>query len=61
MGLDAFVRCNCYREGKTKPLPFPEARLYIDEDGYWDLHEEGLSEEEAEEWYQRLLEWEREC
>ena len=22
MGYDAFVRCNCWEEGKTKPYPF---------------------------------------
>jgi hypothetical protein len=33
MGLDASVMCNCYRQGKTTPCPFPE-HFYIDEDGF---------------------------
>lgn len=33
MGLDAFVPCNCYREGKTKTPPPTSEELYIDEDG----------------------------
>ncbi|MHB0936332.1 MAG: hypothetical protein ACYDCO_17770 [Armatimonadota bacterium] len=34
MGLNAFVNCNCLREGRVKDLPFSLERLYIDEDGY---------------------------
>jgi hypothetical protein len=30
MGLDASVRCNCIRDGKAKPHPFPD-RLLLDE------------------------------
>jgi hypothetical protein len=30
MGLDAFVSCNCYREGKAKPFPLPEFEPYFD-------------------------------
>ena len=34
MGLDAFVRCRCFEEGKLKPGPIPLEDLYIDdEDG----------------------------
>src|SRR5690242_16671064 len=33
MGLDASVMCNCYRQGKTTPCPFPEY-FYVDEDGF---------------------------
>src|SRR5262245_77220 len=32
MGLDAHVRCNCAKEGKTKPFPFP-GRLVFDRCG----------------------------
>jgi hypothetical protein len=32
MGLDAHVRCNCAREGKTKPFPFP-GRLAFEKSG----------------------------
>lgn len=33
MGLDAYVPCNCYREGKTKTPPPTQEELCIDEDG----------------------------
>jgi hypothetical protein len=32
MSLDGFVRCNCIRDGKAKPHPFPD-RLIFDESG----------------------------
>jgi hypothetical protein len=32
MGLDAHVRCNCAKEGKTKSFPFP-GRLAFEESG----------------------------
>lgn len=34
MGLDAFVKCNCFEEHKLKPGPVPYEDLYIDVDGY---------------------------
>lgn len=34
MGLDAFVNCNCYKEGKAKPFSH---LLQYDEDGYIDV------------------------
>ncbi|OBH17954.1 hypothetical protein [Mycolicibacter sinensis] len=33
MGLDAYVSCNCYREGLTTEPPMPRSRLKIDERG----------------------------
>ncbi|MBZ0308485.1 MAG: hypothetical protein K8I82_20635 [Anaerolineae bacterium] len=33
MGLDASVMCNCYRQGKTTPCPYPEY-FHVDEDGF---------------------------
>ncbi len=33
MGLDASVMCTCYRDGKTRPCPFPDD-YYIDNEGY---------------------------
>lgn len=36
MSLDGFVRCNCVRDGKAKPHPFPE-RLTFDETGEPEL------------------------
>lgn len=40
MGLDAFVNCNCYKEGKTKPFPVPELEqfFYVDEEQWLDFH-----------------------
>src|SRR5690606_8603845 len=39
MGLDGFVNCNCYRDGKATPFPLPdyEAHFIIDEDGHLSL------------------------
>lgn len=38
MGLDAFVSCNCYKEGKTSPFPLPELEQYFGLfDGGWHL------------------------
>lgn len=34
MGLDAFVRCRCFEEGKLINCPVPYEDLYLDEDGY---------------------------
>lgn len=33
MGLDASVMCNCYKQGKTSPCPFPE-NFQIDAEGF---------------------------
>jgi hypothetical protein len=40
MGLDASVRCNCIKEGKALPHPFPEL-LAFDETGEPTLRKEG--------------------
>ena len=34
MGLDAFVRCRCFEEGKLKPGPIPLEDLYIDDEDH---------------------------
>ena len=34
MGLDAFVRCRCFEEGKLKPGPMPLEDLYIDDEDH---------------------------
>lgn len=34
MGLDAFVRCRCFEEGKLKPGPMPLEDLYIDDEEF---------------------------
>ncbi len=33
MGLDAFVRCRCFEEGKTTAPPVPLEDLFVDEEG----------------------------
>jgi hypothetical protein len=54
MSLDAFVRCNCFRDGKAKPHPFAD-RLIFDERGEpslsgdvsekdWERHDRWLGE-----------------
>jgi hypothetical protein len=42
VGLDAHVRCACFKEGRVKPCPFP-SRLRSDEFGQPYLDETGLS------------------
>lgn len=53
MGLDASVMCNCYKQGKTTPCPFPEY-FYVDAEGFptLDLPFEGNEDkfEELDEW-----------
>ena len=34
MGLDAFVRCRCFEEGRVSQPPVPMEDLYVDEEGY---------------------------
>lgn len=34
MGLDAFVRCRCFEEGKLKPGPIPLEDFYIDDEDH---------------------------
>ena len=54
MSLDAYVRCNCIRDGRAKPHPFPE-RLTFDDSGTpfltgdpseeeWDAHDHWTAE-----------------
>lgn len=38
MGLDAFVRCRCFEDGRLNPGPIPFDDLFIDEDGYLWSH-----------------------
>jgi hypothetical protein len=37
MGLDAYVYCNCFKEGKTKTPPVDKSDIIIDEDGNFTL------------------------
>lgn len=47
MGLDASVMCNCYRDGKTTPCPFPDD-FYVDEDGFPAIRLTDDDEEKSE-------------
>ena len=38
MGLDAFVRCRCFEEGKITEPPLPLDDLYVSEEGYIESH-----------------------
>jgi hypothetical protein len=57
MGLDATVMCNCFREGKTSPPPFPREWLEVDYEGYLNLK----SEHDCESNWNRHYEWEQSC
>lgn len=56
MGLDTFVRCRCFEEGKLKPGPIPFEDLYIDDEEFvcsklLDQKRKELSSEQFEELY----------
>lgn len=55
MGLDAYVYCNCYREGRAAPFPLPDVEkyFYFDESGWLDLHYDGVGDLE----HQQFSEW----
>jgi len=36
MGHDAYVWCNCYREGKTEPYPFAPEFIFPDDPNDFD-------------------------
>ena len=66
MGLDAFVRCRCFEEGKLKPGPIPFEDLYIDDEDhicskFLDQKLEELGSKQFEELYGDLesdfLDW----
>ncbi|MEW4453182.1 hypothetical protein AB1L30_10940 [Bremerella sp. JC817] len=57
MGLDATVMCNCFRDGKTKPPPFPSEWLEVDNEGYINLKKEHNS---GENWAKHY-EWGQSC
>jgi hypothetical protein len=57
MGLDASVMCNCYREGKTTPCPFPE-HFELDEECFPTLN---LSYEGNEAHFDTFEEWLVDC
>ncbi|MBR0237575.1 MAG: hypothetical protein IJQ39_05765 [Thermoguttaceae bacterium] len=64
MGLDAYVPCNCYREGKTKTPPPIQEELYMDEDGFLRPvryrgipYDELKDDEEFQKIYDDLYDW----
>jgi hypothetical protein len=56
MGLDASVRCNCYREGLATTPPVPAPLIVLDRDGWFnlDMPYDGNKDE-----FRRLDEWVR--
>lgn len=57
MGLDATVMCNCFRDGKTTPPPFPREWLEVDSEGYINLKKEHDSDIN----WAKHYEWEQSC
>jgi len=54
MGFSAQVRCNCYRDGKTKPFPMPELEshfLYSPCHPYWEMIGNEVAYELFENWF----------
>lgn len=59
MGLDAWVRCRCWEEGKVKPSPFPEhTRLNLEEEAYFELDFPYKSNKDK---YALFDKWTQEC
>ncbi|MCU0514274.1 MAG: hypothetical protein MUE40_17095 [Anaerolineae bacterium] len=56
MGLDAFVRCNCYRDGQAQPFPLPhlEAHIVVNDDGFLALN---VPEDDHPEALRQFDEW----
>jgi hypothetical protein len=70
MGLDAFVRCNCFELGLTSAPPIPREELFIDEEGYisstkassaWPTMSFDEYSNEFGEVDDRIREWEENC
>ncbi len=51
MGLDASVKCDCFRSGLTTEPPVPRDWLHVDEEGYLNLKPEHDSDEAFAEVY----------
>lgn len=58
MGLDAFVPCNCLKEGKTTPPPVDKEWIILDEEGYIHLNSEYSVDSDLE---AKVDEWSYEC
>lgn len=60
MGYDAFVRCNCWEEGKTKPYPF-DFQFEWNEEGFVQIISpectESFQDERYHEQRHKLKEW----
>jgi len=63
MGLNAFVLCNCWKEGKTTVPPINRELIYYDEDNdCFSVHcSEGTSNEEKWRLEDLIKEWARNC
>jgi hypothetical protein len=57
MGLDASVMCNCFRDGKITPPPFPLEWLALDAEGYINL-KDGFNSDEN--WSKQYV-WQKSC
>lgn len=57
MGLDASVRCHCWRDGKTTRPPFPREWCEIDADDELSLQ----SEYDSDERWMTLHRWRQDC
>lgn len=57
MGLDATVLCNCFRDGKTTPPPFPREWLEVDDEGYINLKKKHDSDDN----WANQRKWEQSC
>lgn len=57
MGLDASVMCNCFRDGRATPPPFPLEWLEVDVEGYLNLKQ---GHDTDENWLSQY-EWEQSC
>lgn len=58
MGLNALVRCNCWKEGRIAPPPVPLDLIYEDQAGYLDLR---LPYDGNEETYLAFDTWKATC
>lgn len=58
MGLDASVLCNCWKEGRIKPPPFPAEFIGFDEEGYLELK---VAWEGNQEMHDAFDKWQHTC
>jgi len=61
-GLDAYVHCNCYEEGKTTEPPVDRALIYQYNDTWLGVrYPKGMSQEESRALDDKMYEWEKNC